>query len=129
MRYQRTIEWAFARNNNKFMTVFEIAKETGLGLRKVEYTVRDFPEQFVSGFFGNERKYKLAYDIPIPHEKQTVIGLENFIRAVSYDYIVLHGKVTTSEMVEFLGTVKRTVTMHLMRDHRLVCEDNVWAIR
>lgn len=129
MRYQRTIEWTFARNNNRFMTVFEIAKETGLGLRKVEYTVRDFPDQFVSGFFGNERKYKLAYDIPIPQEKQTVIGLENFIRAVSYDYIVLHGKVTTSEMAAFLGTVKRTVTMHLMRDHRLVCEDNVWAIR
>jgi predicted transcriptional regulator len=129
MRYKRTIEWAFARNNNKFMTVFEIAKETGLGLRKVEYTIRDFPEQFVSGFFGNERKYKLAYDIPIQQEKQTVIGLENFIRAVSYDYIVLNGKVTTSEMAAYLGTVKRTVAMYLMRDHRLVCEDNVWSIR
>lgn len=129
MKYQRAIEWAFSRNENKFMTIPEIAKATGLSTRKIEYLIRDYPECFVVGNFGNETKYKLAYDVPIPEKKVSVIGMEDFIRAVTYDYISLKGKVTTTEMAQYLGTVKRTVTTHLMRDHRLVCEDNVWAIR
>ena len=129
MKYQRAVEWAFARNGNKFLTIPEIAKATGLSTRKIEYLLRDYPESFVVGNFGNETKFRLAYDIPIPEKKVSVIGMEDFIRAVTYDYISLKGKVTTTEMAQYLGTIRRTVTRYLKRDHRLMCNDDGWSIR
>lgn len=118
MKYQRTVERAFARNENKFLTIPELAKETGLSTRKIEYLIRDYPDDFVVGNFGNETKYRLK-EITI-EKKKRIVGENKFLRELCYDYILLNSGCTLHNVSVFVGMSPRHISKILYADHRII---------